>query len=261
MDGNHGNHSKQSDHERRTIMGGSNMGMSSVHLTGARITRQPIYIPAHEKNGKTISAKLLANVAVNHKSGGYERTDYYDIVVWGKRADTCALTCSIGKELHLRCRPESYRGKVYKNTGPGQKGEIVLNDDGTPALTNKVTFVVERGGLNFGADAQNVINQQIAAKPQQRPTLWNRPDLDNKPDGQKDADIWSATLKEAMSLKYDGQSPTFGYAKVLKPMADAAPAPALQNQVAEAAGNGDAVGAFFNQAKEMASSDGKTVLF
>lgn len=255
MDDNHGNHSKQSDHERRTIMGGSNMGMGSVHLTGARITRQPIYIPEHEKNGKTINAKLLANVAVNHKSGGYERTDYFDIVVWGKRADICALTCSKGKELHLRCRPESYRGKVYKNTGPGQKGELVLNDDGTPALTNKTTFVVER--INFGADAQAVIDDQIANK--ERPVLWNRRDLDNKPDGQKDADIWSAILKETMALKYDGQSNTFGYAKVLKPMADAAPAPALQNQVAEAAGNGDAVGAFFNQAKEMANSGVKTL--
>lgn len=243
-------------------MAGSSSGSCMVIVTGARITRQPTYVPAHEKNGKTINAKFLGNVAVNYKRNGYERTDYHDIVAWGKTANLLALTCSKGKELtRIEGRLESYRGQVKKNTGQGKAGEVVLNDDGSKATTSRTSIRVDE--FSLGADARSVIEEEMGRKDANgnpmRPLYWNRPDLDPKPEGQKDADIWKEKITARCALDYDGTSATFGFAKVIQPsVSDAAPAPALQQQVAAAA-NGGAVDAAFGQAQAMANGSKDTL--
>lgn len=216
-------------------MAGTSIGMGTSTLVGLRVSVPPTYIPAYEKNGQTINACLKVRAFVNRKN---DRSDIYDLRMWGKLADIGARSLSVGKEFHAEVRPESYQGRVWADKG----AKLCLNSDGTPVTTLKTAFVVK--DIVFGAESEKHIAEEIAAG--KRPHNYN--------DGGQGSATWSATLKIRAAYMYDGTSPTFGYAKVFK--AGEAVANNLQNAVAGAVDNSQAVNAAFGNAAALAATNG-----
>jgi len=216
-------------------MAGTSIGMGTSMLVGLRVSVPPTYIPAYEKNGQTINACLKVRAFINRKT---DRSDIYDLRLWGKLADIGARSLSVGKEFHAEVRPESYNGRVW-----GDKGaKLCLNSDGTPVTTLKTAFVVK--DIVFGAESNKHIAEEIAAG--KRPATYN--------DGGQGSQAWSAILKTRAAYVYDGASPTFGYAKVFK--AGTAVAGDLQNAVAGAVDNTQAVNDAFGNAQALAAAGG-----
>jgi hypothetical protein len=178
-------------------MAGTSAGMCSAQFTGLRVSNTPLYIPAHEKNGQTISAQCKLRAYVNHPKG--KRSDVFDFTAWGKLADVCAKSCMPGKEFHAEVEPESYNGKVYADEGK----RLVTNSNGTECLVRRVGFRITK--IRFGAESKKQIDMEIQKAI--RPADWN--------DGGKGSEAWSAMLKTIHAKTYDGGD-TFGYAKVYK---------------------------------------------
>jgi hypothetical protein len=206
------------------------MGMQTVNLVGLRVSVPPQYTPGYEKNGQTISPCLRVRAYLNDKN---DKSTIYDLRLWGKLADVGAKSLSIGKEFHCTARVDSYQGRVWKDKG----NELVLNSDGSPCLTLKHSFVVEK--IRFGAESEKFITEEIANG--KRPANWN--------DGGEGAKAWRATLKARMAMTtfYEKDGKTYyGHAIVRKngEVHGVQAGQTLQNQVANAANNPNVQQAF-----------------
>lgn len=190
------------------------IGIGSSHFSGIRTAGNPTtgaphltYIPPHTKGGKKISAKLSFNGFLNSHRGTNQRTgeqgrsDVFPFVAWGKLATTCAKTLSIGKAIDATCTPQSYRGRLFNPDGTQR-----VDAAGVGIEIDKISFTITN--IVFGEETPKTIEREI--QDARRPQQWNNP---NHPDWQ----TWLEILKQRMALVWDGQSQTFGYARVVIP--------------------------------------------
>lgn len=181
-----------------------------------------IYYPAHNKNGRSNSARWEGNVALNGKpytdAQGVKqegKTTFLRLVVWnGKNspsglADTFAKCVSVGKELTCNVRIESFEKRLFIN------GQALLDPQGNAITHQAINFILE-DKLVFGNDSSKVIATEVAnyvgnSTFDSRPQFWNV-------QGHADQVAWATIIVPArMGSVWDGQSGRFGYARVIIP--------------------------------------------
>ena len=192
---------------------GRSIGLAVASFSGVRVTGQLTYIPAYRKSdGQPVNAKCTIPVAKNSHRGTHinrgtgqaekGRTDYFNMVAWGKLADIMARSCNPGKALDLVTEPRSYMGRLY-------------NADGSPRMDNAgVAIEIPKISFNiimypvFGEESQNQITKEINEG--LRPANWNV-------EGHPDYALWTSILKQRAAYVWDGQSPNFLWARVVVP--------------------------------------------
>ncbi len=215
-------------------MAGTSIGMGKSHFTGLRVSVPPTYIPAYEKNGGTISSCLKVKVFCNRKN---DRSDVFDLTMWGKLADAGAKSLSVGKEIHVEARPESYDARIWN-----EDDVVITKKDGTPQTVRKINFVVT--DIVFGSESDKHIQAEIAAG--KRPANYN--------DGGQGSEDWRAMLKARSAYVYNGQTKMFGFANVRNAgTTGVAAQQSLQTQVTGAVEGTDAVQAAFGGVQQVAS--------
>ena len=228
---------------------GLNQGIAKGHLIGLRVAsplesdvditkRRVTYIPAYIRaDGKPIRSLCKVTAFVNHK--GSDKASLFTLSAWGKLADIFARGMSPGKEFYADVRIESYYANVYNKAG-----QKVLNPDGTDLQVLKHSYIVE--DFLFGDDSKKYIDHEILNG--KRPENWN--------DGAEGSAAWKAVLDRRNATQYQDGKATFGYAKVIKRTVTAAPqttAGNLPNEVANAAGNAEALSKSFGNMNQGAA--------
>lgn len=190
-------------------MSGRSIGLAATTFAGVRVSSTPTYIPAHiNAGGKRISAKITIPVAknshkgTNQKDGSAGRTDFFTLTAWGKLADIMARSCPPGKALDCVCEPRSYMGKLFNSDG-----SLKLDSAGQPIMVPKTSFNIVLSPV-FGEESQGQIDKEINAG--LRPGNWNIK-------GHPDYELWTSILKQRQTYNWDGQSPTFLFARVVVP--------------------------------------------
>ena len=190
-------------------MSGSARSLQMSFFSGLRVASTS-YTPAHSKNGKNISAKLVVNAFMNIASkanDGEGRNEAVPFTIWGKLADICAKSMSPGKEFNCFAQLRVYNGRVFMpSTVQGQPGQQINDAQGQPVLTKKFSYTITM--LTFGEESNKHILNEIQAGV--RPVGWNVA-------GSQEAAQWKATLQARQAIQFDPNSPTFGYARVYLP--------------------------------------------
>jgi len=191
--------------ERSYIMGRS---LAMAEFVGTRVAGQLTWVPAHIKpDGEKVMSRVEIPVYANMgkgkdpKTGEKGRKDAYKFVVWGPMADTCCKSLPTGRGLSIFGRPDPYMGKLY-NADHTPRLDIA----GKEILIPKMAFVVF--DLKFEDDSA----KQIATEKQdgRRPLHW---DVPNHPDWA----LWVKILNDRQATVWNGNTPTFGYARVVLP--------------------------------------------
>lgn len=190
-------------------MSGSARSLQMSFFSGLRVASTS-YTPAHSKNGKNISAKLVVNAFMNIASranAGEGRNEAVPFTIWGKLADICAKSMSPGKEFNCFAQLHVYNGRVFMpSTVQGQPGQQINDAAGNPVLTKKFSYTITM--LTFGEESNKHIMNEIQAGV--RPADWNVA-------GSQGNATWKATLQARQAIQFDPNSPTYGYARVYLP--------------------------------------------
>jgi len=190
-------------------MSGSARSLQMSFFSGMRVASTS-YTPAHSKNGKNISAKLVVNAFMNIASranAGEGRNEAVPFTIWGKLADICAKSMSPGKEFNCFAQLHVYNGRVFMPSGvAGQPGQQINDSTGQPVLTKKFSYTITM--LTFGEESNKHILNEIQAGV--RPADWNVA-------GSQGSLVWKETLKARQAIQYDPAHLTFGYARVYQP--------------------------------------------
>ena len=190
-------------------MSGSARSLQMSFFSGLRVASTS-YTPAHSKNGKNISAKLVVNAFMNIASkanNGEGRNEAVPFTIWGKLADICAKSMSPGKEFNCLAQLRVYNGRVFMpSTVQGQPGQQINDAQGQPVLTKKFSYTITM--LTFGEESNKHIMNEIQAGV--RPADWNVA-------GSPGAAQWKAILQSRQAIQFDASKPTFGYARVYLP--------------------------------------------
>jgi hypothetical protein len=223
-------------------MSGSARSLEISCFSGLRVASMS-YTPAHSKNGKNISAKLVVNAFMNIASkanAGEGRNEAVPFTIWGKLADICAKSMSPGKEFNCHAQLHVYMGRVFMpSLVPGTPGQQINDSTGQPVLTKKFSYTIDR--LTFGEESNKHILNEIQAGV--RPPDWNVA-------GTPGQAAWKAQLQTRQAIQFDPNLPTFGYARIYLPQGAGIGA-YVQNQpigaavVAPVAGTAAAVAATF----------------
>ena len=185
-------------------MSGSSMSANHVELLGCRIAGPANYTPAHMPAGGTKPIRQMASFTVFQNIN--EKTNRFKVTAFGPYADVIAKSGAPGKEIHIFCELNSYKGRVpIPNNGTGPVN-FVTDQTGQPLLIEKVGLTLTK--MIFGADSNKQIQQEIQTG--QRPPLWNVA-------GHPDAVAWRDICTQRNSIVYTPGAVTFGYAKVMQP--------------------------------------------
>ena len=184
------------------------------------------YYPAHTKNGKNNSAKWIGTMIQNDPdwtdSQGNRvkgKTRYFHLTIWnGKNAqpgkgmaDIAAKNLSVGKAIdHIECRAEPYDHRVFENHVP-----LVSPATGQPVMVEGMNFVYVRH-LEFGRDSKRQVARETEKYVVGQANFWSRPPEWDK-DNTAGAEAWKLVMNIRKQAKWDGQSESFGYAKVVIP--------------------------------------------
>jgi len=218
-----------------------------VHMFAGLRVASTTYYPAHSKNGKNVSARLVINAFKNIASSandGEGRNEVIQLTAWGKLADICAKSMSPGKEFNSTADLHVYDGRVFHNQQP------VTMADGTVLTTKKQSYTIVR--LTFGEESNKLIAHEIQNNI--RPAGWNQV-------GSAEHQAWVATLKARQAIQFDAKLPTFGYARVIVPtgqgigaydpqLSQSNLAQSVENAVVNAAANPGAVASAFSTPAE-----------
>jgi hypothetical protein len=202
------------------------MGIRSAGSKDSQgIAHGGIYYPAHTKNGKSVSARWEGNFIANGKAwtdaaGNQQegRRNVIRLVVWNSKnsapgkgmADVFAKYVSVGKEISCQADIETFMKRVFENGQP-----LVSPTTGQPIEINATVYRVS-GNLIFGEDSAKHVAAEIAGWQGQlipfgvRPAMWNVT-------GHADNEAWKQIIQLRASSMWDGQSGTYGYARVIVP--------------------------------------------
>lgn len=105
--------------------------MVNIALLIGNLTADPQSKTIGEQGTKVTEFSL----ALNSKRGDVERVDYFDIVTFGRLAETCEQYLAKGKKVHVEGRLEQQRWEK-----DGVKHQRVK------VIANRVTFLTPNGG-------------------------------------------------------------------------------------------------------------------
>ena len=182
-----------------------------------------VYYPAHTKNGRSVSGRWEGNFAINgadYTDAQGQRqegsSDYVRLVVWNSKnaasgkglADVFAKCVSPGKEISCVCKIHTFQKRLFIN------GQPIADTQGQPITYPAVSFRVNDDVI-FGADSNRSVAGEIAAFSgqmnfQSRPQYWNVV-------GHADNEAWKQIVAWRMAQIWDGQSGSYGYARVIVP--------------------------------------------
>jgi len=186
-------------------MAGTSSGFACASLIGARVTRPCTYVPGYIKDGKAVSPKIYIPVAVNSRDG---RVSYYNLTAWGdKITQLFANYLRKGKEMHfINARHTTYRWQMTN-----KDGQPLLENDGTPLMTDRSSYVVAE--FIWGSDSNDIM---LADEEQARLEVTNGLRGPNwRTMGHPDNLAWKAREKARVSQPYQG-GPRYGHAEVSK---------------------------------------------
>jgi len=156
---------------------GRAIGLKKSMFAGARIAgkhdpntpQHMIYVPAHMKAGAFISQRASFSAYVNSNRGKKDATgkvlgDLFNFTAWGKLADACCRSLSVGRALDLECTPTSYLKPIVDAAG-----NPVMNRAGTQLQIPTVSFRVDN--IVFAEEAAEVIARELQAGI--RPVGWD----------------------------------------------------------------------------------------
>ena len=182
------------------------------------------FIPENtDANGKLVASMWKGKFLLN-------RPDYVDgagntvkgkvesiwITVWSQKgagpkglAEIFAKTVSVGKSMSF----DSLRLNTFTKTM--YRGGAVVTDAQGNVISYTATGYTLNGNFRYGDDSAKQIANEInayngQASFQGRPQFWNVP-------GHAENTAWKNELQVRMNHAYDGQAPTYGYAKVTIP--------------------------------------------
>jgi hypothetical protein len=195
-------------------MAGGNRGLASLTVMNARVGNGMSFVPAHLKNGLGVNDCVKFSGLVNLDGGDGEPLAL-DFTAWGRLARMIAFGLPKGTTFFARCRPNSYRGRVYEVSGHDEKGDPIyqpmMKADGTgPRTTQKVGFTIISNQFLFGDPSQRQIDVEIAHN--LRDPNWN-----STPEGKA---AWKLQIQERQKwpqLPVDLAAKTYGYARLQLP--------------------------------------------
>lgn len=195
-----------------------------AHMSGVRIAGELNFTPAHvNREGYLVHDRVSVPVIANSRRGTSRdgtagRRDNFRLVAWAGYARSLCRHGSVGKCLDVELKPSSYEGTVYKMApNPANPAEQIPQPvivAGQPLITEKVAFTI--ADISYGEESAKQIQRELeiyASNPQNiagRPPQWN---VMGSPDQARFTQILDARKKMA----WDGQSPYFGYARMIQP--------------------------------------------
>jgi hypothetical protein len=184
---------------------GVRCGSGETNQQGVSVGLPLIYRPARYENGKRYEARAEFTVFHNdgwaRRQGREDQGERFRIWAYAGRAESLCRWLSPGREISLITARHSYQGLIYG--GPGQP---LNGPDGQPLTTIKQADKVQ--SYHFGPEADKWIGAQVQSG--MRPMNWSVP---NHPDYE----LWRQMLRLRRGLMWDGQSNTFGFARIALP--------------------------------------------
>lgn len=183
------------------------------HVFDARVasgdnSSRPKYTPEHEKNGKTIGARIEFSAFINRKGYvrdgvNYEgRKDVLRFVAWGGLATMLAKSLAMGQEFSCDCEVHTYT--VQRRDAADN---VIHGNNGSALLDTRVSFQIKPGTFHFGAESPKTVAQEITDG--KRPQHWNVL-------GHPDNAAWKESIATKRSATYQGGD-RFFYADVVAP--------------------------------------------
>jgi hypothetical protein len=194
-------------------MAGSNRSFVIMGIVNFRVAGAPTYYPAHSKNGNNVDQRIVVRAIGNIPSkanGGQGTVLGFNVVAWGKLADTLARSMAKGKEFSSDVDPNVYKGQVFfKDEMHPERPAVAVymdTDHGRVAvMTEKLSLRIKK--IIFGADSAQTIAEEIQKA--QRHQFWNVP-------GSEGAAAWKTQLDIRNAEQYNPSSAKFGHAIVRK---------------------------------------------
>ena len=179
---------------------GKSYGTGLVVFTGLRNAGNTVYVPAipanQEAGIKGCRQQLRVTAFLNEKNS--IKPNRFRLTAWGKLADTCAMMLAPGQEFDCKARPSSYMARVFD-----KEGNQVLLPDGSPAMTEKVSFSIVMD-FQFGPDSQTQITKELG--------LGKR--LPNWCDGGEGEKAWKLERTIKAATPYTPGMAEYGHARV-----------------------------------------------
>lgn len=194
-------------------MAGSNRSFVIMGIVNFRVAGAPTYYPAHSKNGSNVDQRIVVRAIGNIPSkanGGQGTVLGFNVVAWGKLADTLARSMAKGKEFSADVDPNVYKGQVFfKDEMHPERPAVAVymdTDHGRVAVTTeKLSLRIKK--IIFGADSAQTIAEEIQKG--QRHQFWNVP-------GSEGAAAWKTQLDIRNAEQFNPTSAKFGHAVVRK---------------------------------------------
>ena len=194
-------------------MAGSNRSFVIMGIVNFRVAGSPTYYPAHSKNGNNVDQRIVVRAIGNipgKANGGQGTVLGFNVVAWGKLADTLARSMARGKEFSADVDPNVYKGQVFfKDEAHPERAAVAVyqdTDHGRVAVeTEKLSLRIKK--IIFGADSALTIAEEIAKG--QRHQFWNVP-------GSEGATAWKSQLDIRNAEQFNPANAKFGHAIVRK---------------------------------------------
>jgi hypothetical protein len=176
-------------------------------MSGVRVLGQLSYVPPHiDAKGKEQNARVTIPVRANShrgfdRNGQPGRKDDFKLTAFGKLADTCCRSCSPGKALDVVVGMNSFMKKVFN-----PDGSLRLDQAGQVIETAANGYTIQQ--IVFGEESRKFITEEIQNG--LRPADWDVP-------GSPGSQHWANLLQQKSAMVWDGNSPTFGFARVVIP--------------------------------------------
>lgn len=193
-------------------------------------TRNPMkYTPAHNKNGKDVSARLSLSAYLNENRRGSsdDKSEVISLTAWGPAADILAWTLTPGKEFTVFCDLNVYKAPVYHTDAAGNSNIVQM--EGVALERKAYGYTIRR--FDLGNDAFKHISNEIQ-RGVRGPNFWVK--------GHQDAINFKAVLDQRMAVaksgyraERDGQR--WGFAAVSNPNYQFSPYVGKSNTTAPAA--------------------------
>lgn len=179
-------------------------GIDLLILTSARVGAKPKYYPAHVGKNGPVNQKLEFPLYSNKRLGnGSEKKSTYNMVAWGKLADSLAQTLHVGKELAVVGDPGTYEKRHWNSDGTARTDAA-----GQQLVSKGTNFTILK--FAYGDDSQRQIDQEIMDGT--RPQFYN---VRGHADYEKYRNILKA--QKGQRVPWNGQPGDFGNAEVRIP--------------------------------------------